>query len=171
MHNLGSHYVFLNTESAGKPIMSPTQRRQTAQDLRLIRDSVKHKKLKVEGFINLHSRHEAQFHGHFDQPCGLSWGIWSVEKPLEDKFFIYQRSIWYKRIPVWSFLRIFNLVSYLQYMCMYRLNFTLWSIIALFHCFSIILSVEIINVRPVVNVRLVVKFVDFYWLKLKGIKI
>ena len=58
--------MFLNTESAGKPIMSPTQRRQTAQDLRLIRDSVKHKKLKVEGFINLPSRHEAQFHGHFD---------------------------------------------------------------------------------------------------------
>ena len=66
--------MFLNTESAGKPIMSPTQRRQTAQDLRLIRDSVKHKKLKVEGFINLLSRPEApaQFHGYFDQPCGLS---------------------------------------------------------------------------------------------------
>jgi len=38
---------------AGKPIMSPTQRRQTAQDLRLIRDSVKHKKLKTNfSFIN-----------------------------------------------------------------------------------------------------------------------
>ena len=43
--------LFLNTKSAGKPIMSPTQRRQTAQDLRLIRDSVKHKKLKAEGLI------------------------------------------------------------------------------------------------------------------------
>ena len=69
--------MFLNTESAGKPIMSPTQRRQTAQDLRLIRDSVKHKKLKVEGFLNLPSTSEAlaQFHDHFDQPCGLSWEI------------------------------------------------------------------------------------------------
>ena len=32
---------------------------------------------------------------------------WHMKKPLKDKLFIYQRSIWYKRIPVWSFLRIF----------------------------------------------------------------
>ena len=57
--------LFLNTKSAGKPIMSPTQRRQTAQDLRLIRDSVKHKKLKAEGLIYFPS-------GQFDLPTGSS---------------------------------------------------------------------------------------------------